>query len=209
MKHKNILLSLVISILIFSCIQKKKKAEEENFENKKVTEMPVTVIKNNSLLDIDIDVQKIKHQLDGVTTTFLQNEDAIIFPDRKKNNFYGYYTLIKNDEEGTATRIVGNMIIYDSINPYKYDKNTDEFVEITLEQEGISVFDEKIEVGVTKYSTLIKEFGNDYQTRNSTLIFSKNNKIAFFKVEDSLVSKIKIGVYRDNDIDKILKISQW
>lgn len=56
----------------------------------------------SSLLDEDIDVKNIKSQLDGVTTTFLSKTNVSLFPDRGKNNFYGYYTLIKNDKVGDS-----------------------------------------------------------------------------------------------------------
>lgn len=165
--------------------------------------------KKSSLLDEDIDVKNIKSQLDGVTTTFLSKTSVSIFPDRGKNNFYGYYTLIKNDKGGTPTNIVGNMVIYDSINPYKYEKNTDEFVEITLKDKGISLYDNKLEVGM-KLSDLIKELGSDYKISDKTLTYRNNRKMAFFKIEDSLITKIKIGIYKD-DIDEndLLKKVNW
>ncbi|MFC4634636.1 hypothetical protein ACFO3O_11995 [Dokdonia ponticola] len=199
-----------LTICFFSCVQDK---QVKTLESKIDTvDIPVET-KNgqnqSTLLNDNINLQSVKNQIDNATTTFLSKEDIIFFPDRIKNNFYGYYTLIKNSDSNYPTRIIGNMIVYDSINPYTYEKNTDQFVEITLNDKGVSLFNNKIEVGAS-YSKIIEEFGSKYQNKDNTLIFTKNNKIAFFKFKDSLVSKIKIGEYRkDIDVELMLKHFNW
>lgn len=171
-----------------------------------------TIPQITSLLNQDIDVKEIKNQLDGVTTSFLSKEETIFYVDKVKNNFYGHYELIKNDNNGMPTKRVGQLVIYDSINPYIYEKNTDEFIEITLNDKGISLFDGEIEVGISLL-TLLEKFGNTYEKLDSnTIVFSEKSKQAFFKIttKDSLVSKIKIGIYRDSiDMKKMLKTSKW
>lgn len=119
--------------------------------------------------------------------------------DRKKNNFYGDYTLIKNDKGGTPTIIVENMVIYDSINPYRYEKNTDEFVEITLEDKGISLYDDKLKIGM-RLSDLIAEYEffifDNKEHLNQFKVYDKNSKIkqeesSFFTLD--LSDTIQIG----------------
>ncbi len=205
---------IIILVLIFcsSCNKSNNIEKKENQDViQKIDDILNTSLNNKTLnlLDRDIDVQNVKSQLDGVTTTFLSKTNTLIFPDRAKNNFYGYYTLIKKDKGGNPTNIVGNMVIYDSINPYKYEKNTDEFVEITLKDKGISLYDNKLEVGM-KLSDLIKELGSDYKINDKTLTYRNNRKKAFFKIEDSLITKIKIGIYKDGiDENSLLKKVNW
>lgn len=61
-----------------------------------------------------------------------------------------------------------------------------------------------------KLSDLIKELGNDYKISDKTLTYRNNRKMAFFKMEDSLVTKIKIGIYKDGiDENSFLKKVNW
>jgi len=155
--------------------------------------------------DLEVDIRDIKKQLDAVTTTFLSKEEVVYYQDRKKNNFYGDYTLIKNDSLGNATRIVGNMIVYDSINPYVYEKDTDEFIEINLWDTGVTLMDGNLQVGISKES-LIDFLGNDFTSNKDILIFKHNHVKGFFKIKNDSVTNIKIGMYREYVTDKeILK----
>ena len=201
-------LFVIIFIFIYSCKERK-----YGYNNIIKTTKKIVVLKtvdnqlnDKSLLDRNIDVQNIKSQLDYVTTTFLNKKNAIIFPDRKKNNYYAKYFLVKKDD---ALKIVGYMIIYDSINPYIYDKNTDEFVEITLNKKGIKLYNNKLEVGM-EFNDLRKNLGNNYKRKKDLYIYKKDSLIAFFKIKNKKVNKIKIGIYKKNiDENLILSTSKW
>lgn len=205
------LVLVVFIILLISCdnknigkknsisIEEKESVESNNADNKD------SFLNEISLLEKDISVSGIKTQLDGVTTGFLTINKSKIFLDRGKNNFYGFYTLIK----GKPNKRVGQLIIYDSINPYIYEKNTDEFVEITLTKKGVSIYSDSLRIGM-KEKELINALGTEYNRFNETLIFTSENKKGFFKIKDSLVCKIKIGIYLDSvDVEKLLRESNW
>lgn len=211
MRSTKIFFNLSLIILLVSCGNRKNSEKEILVDDGKseIVGEKEEIVPFSSSLDDEIDVADIKSQLDAVTTTFLSKGEVGFYQDRKKNNFYGDYTLIKNDNAGNATRIVGNMVVYDSINPYIYEKDTDEFVEITLIDKGVTLLGGELEVGIS-HSNLLEKFGEKYQKINNTLIFTKENKIAFFVIKDSLVSKIKIGIYKDNvNIEEILHKSNW
>ena len=101
------------------------------------------------------------------------------------------------------------MIVYDSINPHVFEKETDEFIEITLNKSGVNLYDWKLKIGMTLYE-LFELLGKDYTNNENSLIYSKHDKIAFFKIDNDLVSKIKIGIYKKGtDPKKVLENSNW
>lgn len=202
--------ALFLILLLISCSGNEKKIKKEP---------KITINKNNDSITLQkkeanfsellIDVQKIKKQVEVATTTFLSKKESSIFLNRKENKFYGQYNLFINDKEEIPTKRVGKLIIYDSINPYIYEKNTDEFVEITLDKPGINLYDGKLKIGMS-FNELLNVLGEDYIENGNSLIYSKNNKTAFFKIEKKLVVKLKIGIYRHNlDSSKIIENSNW
>jgi len=210
MQVQKIFIVFILLVFTFSCNQKKNSVNKENTSEEIISNnnKPIDIEKEYSLLSESIDVQKIKSQLNDVTTTLLSKDDIMHFPNKVKNNFYGSYTLIKKNSKGNFRRI-GNMVVYDSINPHVYEKETDEFIEITLNKPGINLFDGKLKIGMS-LAELIKMFGEDYLKKNNSLIFLKNNKIAFFKIDNNLVTKIKIGVYKNGiDPNMIIDNSKW
>jgi len=186
------------------------KAKEEKIEvkeeiNKVSNNNPV--VKQNRFIDMNIDVQNIKSQLDGVTTTFLNKEERAFFPDRKNNKFYGLYNLIKDN--GNGEELVGNLIIYDSINPYVYEKDTDQFIEIILNKEGIPLYEGNVKIGNT-YSDILEYLGEPLNKKDDITIYQSGNKIGFFKFSNNKLSKIKIGIYRDSiSPEEIINQVNW
>lgn len=205
----------IVFILFFSCQRKKNynslKNEKTTTEIKRNTD---TLSNSNSKItevnfwNYEINTQKIKSQLDYVTTGFLTQSESKIFPDRIKNNFYGFYNLIQNDKKGVPKKRIGKMIVYDSINPYKYDKDTDEFVEIILKDKGISLFNGKLKIGMS-YFDIIKSFGKAEELKfdNSNILLYRNeNKIALLMIKNNILSKIRIGFYKEGlNTDVLIK----
>ncbi len=199
----------LFAMVLTSC-KTNDKAKEEKIEVKEEIEKVSNnnpVVKQNRFIDMDIDVQNIKSQLDGVTTTFLDKEERAFFPDKENNKFYGLYNLIK--DYGNGDTLVGNLIIYDSINPYIYEKNTDQFIEINLYKKGISLYEGNVKIGQT-YSDIIEYLGEPINKKDNIAIYQSGNKIGLFKFSENKLSKIKIGIYRDNiSPEEIINKTNW
>ncbi|MEM7185476.1 MAG: hypothetical protein AAF466_02360 [Bacteroidota bacterium] len=209
MKCRRLLLSLLASLSILSCGEHKVDSPKPLQVEGPKEVSSINKITSPGPLDKEIDVQNIKSQLDYVTTTFLAKEDVLIFPDMKNNQYFGHYTLAKKDAGDGSIDRVGHMIIYDSINPYVYEKRTDSFVEITLNKPGILLFDGDVRIGMTE-NQLLELMGHDYEMIGNLLFFKKNNKMAFFELENGALSKLKIGIYKNNvDINEIVESSKW
>ncbi|WP_340065172.1 hypothetical protein [Ascidiimonas aurantiaca] len=199
-----IVTAFIIITSVLSCKNESKKASAtsvqiNNLEQKKEVQSNDIVTTN-----LKVDIKNIKRQVDNVTTSFLSKKDTEIFIKKPKDNFFGIYYLIKGD----PSNVVGKMIVYDDINPYKYDKNTDEFIEINLWERGIKLFDNSIEVGISK-EFLMEKLGNNPKVENDILIFDDKPVRGFFKIKDGYVTNIKIGLYRDSAVnDDILKY-EW
>src|SRR5690554_5393327 len=91
---------LLIFLGIFSCKEKDSDILRTKIVVTTKDSTNVDTIQTIKLLEKEIDVKEIKDQLDGVTTSFLSKEETIFYIDRVKNNFYGHYELIKNDDKG-------------------------------------------------------------------------------------------------------------
>ncbi|MCO6148277.1 hypothetical protein [Flavobacterium sp. NRK1] len=155
----------------------------------------------------DIDVQLIKSKIDGVTTGFIPKSKSKFFPDKKKNQYYSGYYLIKKRKDLTSY-LIGKLIVYDSINPKIYKKTTEEFIEITLIDKGITLYD-KFEVGMSQ-EKLLKILNNNYHKHGNTLEIHENKFRAFFQIKDDVVVKIKVGIYRDDiNTEKMLREFNW
>ncbi|MFL0067621.1 hypothetical protein V2605_02730, partial [Tenacibaculum maritimum] len=185
-------------IILLSC--EKKERKKDNVLNTDKTDSINYEIKqkqeyrnNASFWDTTINTQDIKNQIDGVTTGFLSKKDVQLFPRRKEDKYYGFYTLLKNDNKGIPSIRVGKMIIYDSINPYKYEKNTDEFVEITLRKEGVSLLKGKLQIGMSieEVQKTFGEYNKEFNDRN-IVVYKKENKVAVLNFENNILIKIKI-----------------
>ncbi|CAA0176516.1 hypothetical protein [Tenacibaculum maritimum] len=198
-------------IILLSC--EKKERKKDNVLNTDKTDRINYEIKqkqeyrnNASFWDTTINTQDIKNQIDGVTTGFLSKKDVQLFPRRKEDKYYGFYTLLKNDNKGIPSIRVGKMIIYDSINPYKYEKNTDEFVEITLRKEGVSLLKGKLQIGMSieEVQKTFGEYNKEFNDRN-IVVYKKENKVAVLNFENNILIKIKIGVYKKNiDLKEVI-----
>ncbi|CAA0144668.1 hypothetical protein [Tenacibaculum maritimum] len=198
-------------IILLSC--EKKERKKDNVLNTDKTDSINYEIKqkqeyrnNASFWDTTINTQDIKNQIDGVTTGFLSKKDVQLFPRRKEDKYYGFYTLLKNDNKGIPSIRVGKMIIYDSINPYKYEKNTDEFVEITLRKEGVSLLKGKLQIGMSieEVQKTFGEYNKEFNDRN-IVVYKKENKVAVLNFENNILIKIKIGVYKKNiDLKEVI-----
>ncbi|MDB0610978.1 hypothetical protein PL371_03640 [Tenacibaculum maritimum] len=198
-------------IILLSC--EKKERKKDNVLNTDKTDSINYEIKqkqeyrnNASFWDTAINTQDIKNQIDGVTTGFLSKKDVQLFPRRKEDKYYGFYTLLKNDNKGIPSIRVGKMIIYDSINPYKYEKNTDEFVEITLIKEGVSLLKGKLQIGMSieEVQKTFGEYNKEFNDRN-IVVYKKENKVAVLNFENNILIKIKIGVYKKNiDLKEVI-----
>ncbi|MFL0087633.1 hypothetical protein V2550_03065 [Tenacibaculum maritimum] len=198
-------------IILLSC--EKKERKKDNVLNTDKTDSINYEIKqkqeyrnNASFWDTTINTQDIKNQIDGVTTGFLSKKDVQLFPRRKEDKYYGFYTLLKNDNKGIPSIRVGKMIIYDSINPYKYEKNTDEFVEITLRKEGVSLLKGKLQIGMSieEVQKTFGEYNKEFNDRN-IVVYKKENNVAVLNFENNILIKIKIGVYKKNiDLKEVI-----
>lgn len=155
-------------------------------------------------INLKIDIKDVKQQVDDVTTSFLSRKDTEIFIEKKSKNFFGVYYLIKDD----PSNVVGKMIVYDEINPYKYDKDTDEFIEINLWEKGIKLFNDSIEIGMSK-EILLKNLGSKFQIEDDILIFNDEPIKGFFKIKDGLITNIKIGLYREDVDNKEILKYEW
>lgn len=195
MKQKKALLILTIITLLFSCIQQRKNNNEESFEVKKMSKTPIP--ETNTFLDIDIDVNLIKKQMNSFTSSYSSkggnyyNEEEI-----KKNDFIGLYYLVINSEQNIADVIVGKMIVFNSEKPWVFENTTDKFLEINLWKKGISLFGNKIEVGISKDS-LISHLGNEYEIIEDVIIFKGKKLLGFFRLDEDKVDYIKVGKYAD------------
>lgn len=184
-------------LLLFLCFACKKNVEEQGHVNKKDTIKKVvvqTINKDHQDILKNIDVQSVKSQIDGVTTSFIPKSKSKFFPDKKKNQYYAAYNLIKKDKDLTSD-LIGRMIVYDSINPRIYEKATDEFIEITLIEKGIVLYD-KFEVGMSK-EKLLNILNKNYSEQGNTIAVNENKFKAFFQIKNNIVTKIKVGTYRD------------
>lgn len=193
---------LVFLVLLLSC---KEDVEPNNSVVHEKTE--VSVKPKPSLLDEDIDVQDIKRKVGhNVTTSFLSKKKVSIYPDKGKNKYYGVY-YFTSDNEGDRS-VIGSLVVYDSVNPYVYDKVTDEFVEVCLFDKGISLYNNKVSVGM-HVKNVIELMGDNYTKPNDSLLcYNQTDKKAFFRIKDSLVTALSIGVYReDAATDSIFKHS--
>lgn len=202
MKNTIFLIFVLVSFL-FSCKNDTKETSSAQTTSTKDIE-PKEEVQSKIVPNLKVNVKDVKQQVDDVTTSFLSKKDTEIFVKKAKDNFFGVYYLIKDD----ASSVVGKMIVYDDINPYKYDKDTDEFIEINLWKKGIKLFDNSIEVGMSK-ELLIEKLGKNFKIENDILIFNDESLKGFFKVKEDLITNIKIGLYRDNTAnDDILKY-EW
>jgi hypothetical protein len=155
-----------------------------------------------------IKVQDIKSKIDDVTTSFIPKSKSKFFPNKQKNQYYAGYYLIKKQKDLTS-KLIGRMIVYDSINPKFYNKSTEEFIEITLIEEGIVLYN-KFEVGMTEQKLLSIINKKDCRRHNNTIEIIENKLRAFFQVNNHIVTKIKIGSYRDNvDVENMLREFNW
>ncbi|MEE1897990.1 hypothetical protein GN157_06600 [Flavobacterium rakeshii] len=194
---------LVFLILLLSCNESVEPNNGIVYEKTEVSVKPKL-----SLLDEDINVQDIKRQVGrNVTTSFLGKKSVSIYPDRGKNNYYGAYYFTSDNE--TDRDVIGSLVVYDSVNPYVYDKLTDEFVEVCLFEKGISLYNNKVSVGMP-VKNVIELMGDNYtKLGDSLLCYNQTDKKAFFKIKDSLVASVRIGVYREGiAIDSVINKKQ-
>lgn len=190
---------LVFLILLLSCNESVEPNNGVVYEKTEVSVKPKL-----SLLNEDINVQDIKRQVGrNVTTSFLGKKRVSIYPDRGKNNYYGVYYFVSDNE--TDRDVIGSLVVYDSVKPYVYDKLTDEFVEVCLFEKGISLYNNKVSVGMP-VKNVIELMGDNYtKLGDSLLCYNQTDKKAFFKIKDSLVTALRIGVYREGiAIDSII-----
>ena len=195
---------IIIVVILFSCKNKKNNSTEVNREKSiksKLKKVQENKNEQNIFWNYEVNIQNVKSQINDVTSGFLSKKEIQIFPKRREDKYYGFYTLLKNDDKGTPSIRVGKMIIYDSINPYKYEKNTDEFVEITLRKKGVSLLKDKLQIGMS-IGEIQKTFGecNKELDGGNILIYKKENKIAVLNFKNNILTKIKIGIYK-KDID--------
>lgn len=209
MKFHSLFIFILANTLLCSCsdsIDKKKGIKENNYIEEKKSNTEISFVENDSNLNLlvnDISIKDIRTQIKNVTHTFLSKNRVQVYPNKGTNYYFNDYALIKLDEVHRGF-ILGNLIIFDSIYPSRYDKNTGEFLEISLFHKGVKIYN-KIEVGIPSDS-IIKYFGENYKIMDSTLVYSYKKKRAFFKVNNDTISKIKIGFYRKNiDNKKILE----
>ena len=167
---------LVFLVLLLSC----KESVEPNSVVHEKTE--VSVKPKPSLLDEDIDVQDIKRQVGrNVTTSFLSKKKVSIYPDRGKNNYYEVYYFTSDNEGGRG--VIGSLVVYDSVNPYVYEKVTDEFVEVCLFDKGISLYNNKVSVGMY-VKNVIELMGDNYTKPNDSLLcYNQTDKKAFLELK--------------------------
>ena len=214
---KTFFITLSISLLFYSC--------KENIENKNTFKAPQkkeeSVLKKDtiistkpepSLLDKDVDVKNIQSQLDDVTSGFMPKVNTQIYPRNKKNKNFVHYNLIKypkEQEQLKQSELQGMLIVYDSVDPYHYGTDTEEFMDIYLSGEEISIYDNQVKVGM-HYNDVVKNFGNNFTKVDSTIIYKRVNRTAFFKIKDSIVTKIRIGKFRnDLNTEEILNHRLW
>ncbi|KAF2519683.1 hypothetical protein E0W68_00115 [Flavobacterium salilacus subsp. salilacus] len=205
------IISLVMTILLLICsckkevVQKPLKKQEEQILIKEDT---ISDEIKTSLLDEDIDVKEVLSQIDDFTSGFIPKAATQIYPANKKNKFFVHYLLIKYNSE-IDNEIAGRLVVYDSINPQYYGVGVEDFMDIYLYNESLSLYNGSVKVGM-KYQDVIEKFGNDFIRVDSTLVYRRNERIAFFKIKDSIVSKIRIGNYR-NDLNEneILNDRLW
>ncbi|AXG73074.1 hypothetical protein DVK85_02030 [Flavobacterium arcticum] len=214
---KTFFITLSISLLFYSC--------KENIEKKTIPKEPQrkeefvlkkdTIISTKleySLLDNDVDVKNIQFQLDDVTSGFMPKVETQIYPRNKKNKNFVHYTLIKYPKEQERLKqseLQGMLIVYDSVDPYHYGTDTEEFMDIYLSGEEIYIYDNQVKVGM-HYKDVIKNFGNNFTKVDSTIIYKKDNRTALFKIKDSIVTRIRIGKFRnDLNTEEILNNNLW
>ncbi|WP_298341155.1 hypothetical protein [uncultured Algibacter sp.] len=202
--RNNIVVAFIALLLVFSCKKKNTEVSSTSFKVNNIEQQEEVQSKDIVTTDLKVDIKNIKRQVDNVTTSFLSKKDTEIFIKKPKDNFFGVYYLIKGD----LSNIVGKMIVYDDINPYKYNKDTDEFIEINLWKRGVKLLDDSIEVGMTK-KLLIERLGNIFKVEKDILIFDDKPIKGFFKLKEDYVTNIKIGFYNtDTTNDDILKY-EW
>lgn len=207
---KIVFLSITILLFICSCkketVQKPIEKSEEKPVLKKDTIVPDEI--KTSLLDNDVDVKEVLSQIDDFTSSFMPKTETQIYPTDKKNKFFVHYMLIKYSPE-TENELAGRLVVYDTVNPQYYGTGIEDFMDIYLSNKSLSIYSNSVKVGM-KYKDVIEKFGDDYIRIESTLIFKSGNRRAFFKIKDSIVTKIRIGNYQnDLDTDKILNSHLW
>ncbi|OIQ15806.1 MAG: hypothetical protein BM557_10940 [Flavobacterium sp. MedPE-SWcel] len=209
---KTFFIALSISLFFYSCkenIEKKTipKESQKKEESLLKRDTIITTKLEYSLLDNDVDVKAIQSQLDDVTSGFMPKVETQIYPRNKKNKNFVHYNLIKypkKQERLKQSELQGILIVYDSVDPYHYGTDTEEFMDIYLSGKEIYIYNNKVKVGM-HYNDVIKNFGSHFKKKNNTIVYKRGNRTALFKIKDSTVTKIRIGKYRnDLDINEIL-----
>ena len=156
-------------------------------------------------ISLDVNVQSVKNQLIGFTSSFLNKKEISPYIRKPNPKYYEiYYLIIEN-----PTNVIGTMIIYDDENPYVFQKNTDEFIEITLWKPGLKITPQDLEVGITE-EELKKKIPGLKPIEKNVWVFEQDSLKAFFKIENGKVTRLRIGLYNKNaDYQSILKNGEW
>jgi hypothetical protein len=175
------------------------KATDTNNNFDEVAEKNVQEEKNDFSDYRILDVFEIKQRCKPYSTsTFLSKSKTSIYSSHSENGYFGNYTLFTQQKENDKVEAVymGEMVIFNTETPWKYDNKTDEFIEILIVNEGILLF-ENFGVGMPKH-LFVEKLGTPLKSTQNVMVFKVGKYYMSIWLENDRANKLKAGHYSNN-----------
>ena len=200
---------LTILLLVFSSCYNVTENETEQMQievdstelNIKTVEKELGNLKLTFFLDNPIDLQVFKRLKDiNYTTTSVSNGKNYHFhPDIKDSIFYVYYYPTKDVNSSEIDRV---FVLKFGENKHTYEDENEVLIELM-------VFNKDPDLGNANLVGLIKtelesEFGTDYLTLGSRIVYSNKNRVLIIELENSKVKSYRYIRLNTENVDQDL-----
>ena len=199
---------LILVPLLFFCCQKKTESQPTipAIETQSATQAIVkdTIAPQPSLLDEEINTKEIFLHVKEFTSGFIPKEGVAKYPAGKKNKFFVHYILLQDKGYRGSDPIVGNLIVYDSVDPYHFGSGIGQHIDVILYDSLVKLYNGKVKIGMQRQD-IFNYFGDKFTKIDGNYIFKRNDKTAIFTVRNDSVIKIRIGLFNTkSDINERL-----
>jgi hypothetical protein len=157
--------------------------------------------KYSTIFEEPFNLDSIKNKYREYTTsTLLSIKQTELFYRQNDNGYYGQYNLIEKSSNGFKR--IGMLTVFNNINPWIFENETDKFTEIICKESGIYVYD-SICIG-TEIHELMNKLGKpNIKEGDHIIYYDEENLVMIFKIIDNKVNWFRIGYYKPDIIDRI------
>lgn len=152
-----------------------------------------------------VDIPYIKNKYEKYSTSTILNKQFTKYFPKTGEGFYGLYTFL----DPLKKEFICELIIHSAEKEWFYENKSDDFVEITIYQPGISILN-NIEIGFD-VSILENQLGKDYDIYNDIYIYKNRDEglMALIKIENEKITWIRLGNYNQDILDNFSMYSHF